>query len=113
MIMQADGGQTSRNPNGSIGPRTGGGKERVKYNAVRDGLSARNVLLPGDDPEEYQARVESVKEELGTRNRFEEELVERAVQASWVADRATRSETAWLTARMLTEPAGRRENACG
>ena len=105
MIMQADGGQASRNPNGSTGPRTAQGKERVKYNAVRHGLSARNVLLPGDDPEEYQAKIDDLKEDLGTRNRTEEELAERAVQAAWIADRATRAETAWLTERMLTEPA--------
>ncbi len=61
--------------------------------------------MPGDDPEEYQARVDDLKADLGTRNRTEEELAERAVQAAWMADRATRSETARLTARMLTEPA--------
>ena len=105
MSMHADGGQTSRNPNGSTGPRSAEGKERVKYNAVRHGLTARNVLLPGDDPEEYQARIDDLKQDLGTRNRYEEQQVERAVQAAWMADRAIRSETAWLTERMLTEPA--------
>ena len=82
MVIQAEGERSSRNPNGSTGPRTAEAKERVKYNAVRHGLLARNVLLPGDDPEEYQARIDDLKEDLGTRNRFEEELVERAVQAS-------------------------------
>ena len=105
MIMQADGEQGSRNPNGSTGPRTAEGKERVKFNAVTHGLTARHVVLPGEDPEAYQATVDFVKAGLGTRNPFEDKLAARAAQASWMADRATRSETARLTARMLTEPA--------
>jgi hypothetical protein len=105
MVMHADREQASRNPNGSTGPRTPEAKERTKFNALKHGLTARNILLPGDDPEAFQERVDYHKEDLGTRNRLENELAERAAQASWMLDRALRSEMARLKANMLTEPA--------
>ena len=33
----------------STGPRTVAGKDRSKYNATKHGLTARSVLLPGEE----------------------------------------------------------------
>ncbi len=38
-----------RNAKLSTGPKTAEGKEAVKYNALKHGLLAKEVLLPGED----------------------------------------------------------------
>ena len=41
-----------RNAGKSTGPRTPEGKAKVSMNAVKHGLTAESVLIPGEDPEE-------------------------------------------------------------
>jgi hypothetical protein len=76
-----------------------------RFNAVKHGLTAKTAVLPGEDAAEYQARIDLYKESLETRNPLEDELAERAAQASWQLDRANGAETARLTRDILTKPA--------
>src|SRR5207248_5159999 len=76
-----------RNASKSTGPRTPEGKERSKFNALKHGLSARTAVLPGEDPEAFQGRIEVFMTVLEPRNGLEAYLAGQAAQASWQLDR--------------------------
>jgi hypothetical protein len=86
-----------RNAQKSTGPKTPEGKSRSRFNAVKHGMSAKTLVLPGEDPEALQQRIEAWTADLAPRNDVEQYLVDRAVQVSWQLDRADRADTARLT----------------
>jgi hypothetical protein len=80
-----------RNAQKSTGPRTAAGKERARFNAVKHGMRAKTIVLPGEDPEAYQARMVAWTNDLNPGNDVERFLVCRAVQLSWQLERADRA----------------------
>ena len=84
---------------GDAGSAKGNGS---RFNAVKHGLTAKTAVLPGEDPEAFQAKVSIFKEGLDTRNEFEEELAKGAAMASWQLERANHSEVARLSRDILT-----------
>jgi hypothetical protein len=72
-----------RNAQKSTGPRTPEGKSRSRLNALKHGLTARTPVLPGEDAEAHQARIETFVTSLEPRNELEQYLAEEAAQASW------------------------------
>ena len=44
-----------KNAKKSSGPRTDNGKARASYNALKHGLTAERLLLPGESAEEFEA----------------------------------------------------------
>ena len=89
-----------RNAQKSTGPRTPEGKDRSRFNAVKHGMTAKTLVLPGEDPEALQHRLDGWTESLKPKNDLEQYLVERAVRVSWQLDRADRAEVARLTAQI-------------
>ena len=83
-----------RNAQRSTGPRSQAGKERSRFNALKHGCRARLPILPGEDPEAYQDRLDAWIDKFRPRDAVEPYLVERAVHASWQLDRADRAEVA-------------------
>ena len=81
----------------STGPRNAEGKSRVRLNALKYGLTARSVLLPGESAEQLLQRIEAWKADFQPRSDVEDYLVERAVHASWGLDRAERTIASRLT----------------
>ncbi len=49
--------RSRQNGRKSKGPRTEAGKERVRYNALKHGITAKSLLLPGEDRSEFEARL--------------------------------------------------------
>ena len=98
-----------RNAARSTGPRTPEGKSRSRFNAVKHGCRARLPILPGEDPEVYQHRLDAWVDKFGPRDAVEHYLVERAVHVSWQLDRADRAEVAGLVADLDREAAQRAE----
>jgi len=86
-----------RNAQKSTGPRTEEGKERARLNGVTHGMTATFDILPGEDAEAYQERLDAFIADLKPRNAFERELVERIVRASWLLDQVERVHVARLT----------------
>ncbi len=43
----------------STGPRSAPGKQKVKFNALKHGLRAKSILLPGEDQTAYSARLDA------------------------------------------------------
>ncbi len=68
--------QEEKKPNGS------------RFNALKHGLTAKTAVLPGEDPEKFQERIDQYKGDIETRNGIEEDLAKNAALASWQVDRA-------------------------
>ena len=64
-----------RNSKRSTGPATPQGKSRVRLNALKHGLTAASVVLPGEDPDALQARVDAWKDDLRPRTALEDYLI--------------------------------------
>src|SRR5215469_16925263 len=67
-----------RNASRSTGPKTAEGKARMRLNALKHGLTADTVVLPGEDPAALEARVDAWKDDLRPGGALEDYLVERA-----------------------------------
>jgi hypothetical protein len=78
----------------STGGRTLAGKNRSRMNAVKHGMTARIVLLPGECPEEFRARVYGWFDALRPQDSVEVTMAERAVYTSLQLDRLVRARSA-------------------
>jgi hypothetical protein len=74
----------------STGPRTTEGRAAVTQNAVKHGLRAQAVVLPGEDCQEYARYHGQMREQLQPADVQEIELAERIVSLSWRLRRAGR-----------------------
>src|SRR5512146_221429 len=78
----------------STGPRTVEGKAAVALNAVKHGLRAQAVVLPGEEPDEYERYRAWILEDLQPRDLQEMERAERIVGLAWQLRRAGRYHSA-------------------
>ncbi len=100
----------SPRPGRATGPRTPEGKARAALNAVRHGLRAgRFVLLPHEDPAEFEALACATREAYAPTDPIERELVEAIAVALWRELRVDRLE-AEVLADIAPTDAGR---TCG
>jgi hypothetical protein len=95
-----------RNGAKSRGPRTAEGKYRSKWNALKHGMTARTLVLPGEDPADFEHRIDTWTGDLQPRNETERFLVQRAAAISWQLDRVDRADAARLASRIQNEAAG-------
>lgn len=90
--------QTNRqNSLSSTGPVTVAGKQKSRWNALRHGLLAKEVVIPvGDLPEskqEFSKLLKSLQIDLSPIGTVEEMLVERIAISYWRLSRCVRAET--------------------
>ena len=71
----------------STGPRTAAGRARSRMNALKHGLCARVVLLPGEDWREYQAFEKAFADDLKPLGIVQEMLAGRAAALAWALQR--------------------------
>jgi len=84
----------------STGPRTQKGKAAVRFNPIRHGLLARDVVLPGEDADAFEDLWNQVRAKLSPEGPIEEFFVDRVVNAMWRLQRLARAETALFYARV-------------
>ena len=89
----------------STGPVTAEGKAKSSMNSFRHGLTSKQIVLPGEDAEEYDAFREEHIEIYKPANAAEHVLVEEVCAASWRLMRARGQETAILQ-KLLGDKAG-------
>ena len=74
------------------GVKTPEGKEIVKYNALKHGLLAKEVVITigdgAENPEEFNALLGDLKTQLAPEGTLEEILVEKIAVAYWRLRRA-------------------------
>jgi len=81
----------------STGPRTAEGKAKVATNHTTHGLSIkRHIVLPHEDPEEYEELLNQYKTEHFPGCAIERYLIARLAEAEWRLRRCTRIETALI-----------------
>ena len=88
----------------STGPRTAEGKLNSKYNALKHGMTARSVLLPGEKVEELAAHQQHLIDSFQPRHAVELAIVERMALDIWRADRAERGAGVRIAERLRHEP---------
>ena len=89
-----------RNAQKSTGPKSAEGKSRSRLNALKHGMRATLLVLPGEDAEAFQGRVDAWTDDLKPRNQVEQYLVDRAARVSWQLDRIERAYVARLSANI-------------
>src|SRR5450432_2750503 len=89
----------SSRANGSLsrGPVTPEGKQRSSQNAISHGLLAEAVLLPGENPDGFQASLDQHLERFAPLDAVEEAMIEEMVAANWRMRRAWSMESKLLT----------------
>jgi hypothetical protein len=85
-----------RNSLHSTGPVTAAGKAASSQNARSHGLTSKQIVLPGEDPAEYDAARARLIRDYAPANETERTLVEEIAAGSWRLARARRHETAIL-----------------
>jgi hypothetical protein len=89
----------------STGPKTLEGKSAVRLNAVRHGLFAHDVVLPGEDAGAFEDLLNQVRADLSPVGSNEEFLADRVAKIRWRLGRLARMETAlfdWRVWRLKT-----------
>jgi hypothetical protein len=72
-----------RNSQKSTGPKTPEGKSAVSMNALRHGLRARSVVLPGEDRNEFNQLCDDLEVEWHPQSRTEQFYVEQMAVSQW------------------------------
>ena len=78
----------------STGPKTQGGRALVRLNALKHGMLASDVVLPGENADAFEDLRRQVWAEYSPVGPVEELLVDRAVKIIWRLWRLDRVETA-------------------
>ena len=77
----------------STGPRTEEGKARSARNAIKHGLTAKDLVVREDELDEFNELQSSLREELGPQGAIEMLSFSQLVRAAWDMQRAQRLET--------------------
>jgi hypothetical protein len=97
----------------STGPQTPEGKAVIRLNALRHGLLARDVVLPGEDAHAFEDLWNQIRADLSPMGPIEELLVDRIVNAMWRLGRLARAETALFHWRVYKLEADRLKREIG
>ncbi len=92
-----------RNASRSTGPTTPEGKAAVCLNALRYGLRARSLLLPGEDPAEFERLFAGLEADWRPQNQTERLLVEQMAIAQWKLARLETGESSILEQPIAAE----------
>jgi hypothetical protein len=84
-----------RNARKSTGPKTAAGKDRTKGNALKHGLTAAQITVFDERPEDFEGFYSGLLTALIPSGALEEQLVERIAVCAWRLRRVYRIE-AWL-----------------
>ena len=67
----------------STGPRTADGKARVALNALKHGLTGKQVVIPNENPEDFDAFREDLLKALDPHDALQATLEESIVIDAW------------------------------
>ena len=81
-----------QNAQASTGPTTEAGKESSKMNATKHGLTARNAILPTDNPSDYEVHKTNWINSLKPNSFEESHLAQIIVDTHWRLQRIPRIE---------------------
>src|SRR5437899_1406039 len=76
----------------STGPRTEEGKVVCRFNALKHGLDADSILLPGEDAAEYEDVVTAYRDQFQPGSPLEENHLAIIIHSDWVRRRLRRAQ---------------------
>ena len=79
-----------RNSQFSTGPRTSEGKAASRFNALKSGIDAQSLVIPGEDPAELEALTDEYYARWLPSNADECLLVDSLIHANWQLRRLRR-----------------------
>lgn len=85
----------------SSGPKTKSGKSRSRMNAVKHGLTTNGILIPGEDPREFEALCAELEAEFAPAGAVKRELVNDLAALLWRLRRARSFEAHLIRALRL------------
>jgi hypothetical protein len=91
-----------RNAEKSTGPRTPEGKARASRNATTHGIFCRDLVLVGEDPEQFDLTRDGFLDALKPQDAAQLALVDGAVSARWRLNRCQYAEAALIEQRITT-----------
>jgi hypothetical protein len=89
----------------STGPRSAEGKSASRFNALKHGIDAASIVIPGEDPADYEALAADYERQYGHRSAGEAFHVETMLRADWQKRRLQKVE-ADLYRKLLSETPG-------
>src|SRR5437762_1755256 len=98
-----------QNAQHSTGPSTPEGRAAVRLNGLKHGLCAETIVVPGEDPAEFQAMLEAYRAEYQPATPSAEFLVRQVAMADWRLLRLHRIEASFHTMRHKELDCSRRE----
>src|SRR5437016_4707643 len=88
-----------QNAQHSTGPSTPEGRAAVRLNGLKHGLCAKTIVVPGENPAEFEALLEAYRVEYKAATPTDEFLVRQLAMADWRLLRLHRIEAAYQTIR--------------
>ena len=82
-----------QNAQHSTGPQTPAGKAAVRLNALTYGLRARSLLIPGEDPADYQQLWDGLQTDWQPQGRTQRLLLEQMATSQWLLARMAAGES--------------------
>src|SRR4051794_15813380 len=67
----------------STGPRSAEGKAASCFNALKHGLDAQSIIIPGEDPAEYEELAANYRDEFQPSTPSEAFHIETMIRADW------------------------------
>ncbi len=89
-----------RNAQKSTGPKTAAGKARAAKNRRSHGFYSADIVLPGENPEEFEALLAELEAEFQPATPTERHLVHTIAACRWRLHRIVRLETGIFAQRM-------------
>jgi hypothetical protein len=80
----------------STGPRTPEGKEATRHNALKTGIEARSLIIPGESPDDLNELTTEFIERFLPTTPEERFLVDTLISSDWLRRRMLRIETQLL-----------------
>jgi hypothetical protein len=72
-----------RKAHGQTGPKSTAGKNRARWNALKDGSTAKSMVLPFEDEQLYQKHIREVEKALAPTNYVEAQIVREYAEGLW------------------------------
>jgi len=76
----------------STGPATPEGKSAVRHNAIKYGIHAKSLIIPGEDPEEFEAFKQFQQDACKPQDTAEQQCVDQLVMNLWRLNRLQNAE---------------------
>jgi hypothetical protein len=77
----------------STGPTSFAGKAASRFNAVKSGIYAKELVLPGEDLAALESMAANYQQQLGPLSQIEQFLVDSLIESDWRLRRLRKAET--------------------